>query len=99
MIIFGLVAFAIFLFLIVFLPAHSPREILTNVSIAAAGATVLLQLVYEKYRPNNGDSADNIKPIFWSKLYEFQTMRRTKKLAVVFVTMILPLLIAKFFDL
>jgi hypothetical protein len=94
MIIFGLMAFAIFLFLMVFLPAHNPRDILANITIAAAGAIVLLQLAYDKYRPDNGD---NIKPIFWNKLNDFQNMQRPKKLAIVFITTILPLLIAKLF--
>lgn len=98
MIIFGLVALAIFLFLMVFLSVHSLRDILVNITMASAGAIVMLQFMYEKYRPTNEESPDKVKPIFWNALSKFQNIRRTTKLTIVFITMILPLLIAKLFE-
>ena len=95
MIIFGLVTVANFLLSMILVPAYNQREFLVNIALSCAGSFLVLQMIYDKYSPKDGKQAVDIRPIFWDKLNAFQNKGPTPKMIIIFVTVILPLIIAK----
>ncbi len=93
MIIFGLVVVAVFLFLMVFLPAHTARDLIVNIWISVPFAMLILQLIFDRNRSAQEKDPKAIYPIFWGKLVAFQTLQWTSKLLLVLVALILPIVV------
>ena len=90
---------AVFLFMMVFLPAHTARDILINVWISIPFAIVFLQLIFDKNHMAQEKDPNAIKPIFWGKLLAFQEIRWSTKFIIVIAAFVVPLLIINLFKL